>query len=139
MDIERLEKWHFEMTEDACDRLLKLTLLGKKKATSSSLPAYRIEGEPIPEKGLMSVVTDWKGHPRCVIRTTDVRVIPFKDIPFDLAKLEGEDETLESWKQTHEKFFREEGKLIGYPFSEEMEVVFEIFELVEIIADPVSP
>lgn len=133
MNIDNLEKWHFELTEGACNYLLDLVLKGKKKATASSKIGYQIEGDEIPKEGDMSVITDWEGTPRCVIRTTRVRIIPYKDITFDIAKLEGEDDNLESWRRNHESFFREEGKELGYQFSEDMEVIFEEFELVEII------
>lgn len=133
MNIDNLEKWHFELTEGACNYLLDLVLKGKKKATASSKIGYQIEGDEIPKEGDMSVITDWEGTPRCVIRTTRVRIIPYKDISFDIAKLEGEDDNLESWRRNHESFFREEGKELGYQFSEDMEIIFEEFELVEII------
>lgn len=133
MNIDNLEKWHFELTEGACNYLLDLVLKGKKKATASSKIGYQIEGDEIPKEGDMSVITDWEGTPRCVIRTTRVRIIPYKDITFDIAKLEGEDDNLESWRRNHESFFREEGKELGYQFSEDMEVIFEEFEVVEII------
>ena len=132
-NMDDLEKWHFELTEKACNDLLDLVLNGKKKATSGSLLGYQIEGEEIPKEGGMSVITDWDGNPRCVIRTTGVRVIPFKNVTFDTAKLEGEDETLESWREKHRAFFREEGKQMRYCFSEDMDIVFEEFEIVEII------
>lgn len=131
MNIENLEKWHFELTEGACNNLLDLVLKGQKKATASSVLGYQIEGEEIPKEGNLSVITDWDGNPRCVIKTTRVRIIPYKDITFDIAKLEGEDDTLESWRKNHEKFFTEEGKELGYKFSEEMEVIFEEFEVIE--------
>ena len=133
MKLDGLEKWHFELTEKACNELLDRVLQGKKRATSSSLASFRAEGTAVPKEGELSVITDWDGHPRCVIRTTKVRVIPYKDIPFGLARLEGEDDTLASWRKSHEAFFREEGKLLGYTFSEDMEVVFEEFEVVETI------
>ena len=131
MNIENLEKWHFELTEGACNYLLDLVLKGQKKATASSVLGYQIEGEEIPKEGNLSVITDWDGNPRCVIKTTRVRIIPYKDITFDIAKLEGEDDTLESWRKNHEKFFTEEGKDLGYKFSEEMKVIFEEFEVIE--------
>lgn len=131
MNIENLEKWHFELTEGACNYLLDLVLKGQKKATASSVLGYQIEGEEIPKEGNLSVIIDWDGNPRCVIKTTRVRIIPYKDITFDIAKLEDEDDTLESWRKNHEKFFTEEGKDLGYKFSEEMEVIFEEFEVIE--------
>lgn len=131
MNIENLEKWHFELTEGACNYLLDLVLKGQKRATASSVLGYQIEGEEIPQEGKLSVITDWEGNPRCVVRTTRVRIIPYKDITFEIAKLEGEDDSLESWRKNHREFFIEEGKELGYQFSEDMEVIFEEFEVVE--------
>lgn len=136
MDLSHLDHWHFECTEDVCDRLLGLVLEGKKKATSSSAEAYRNEGEPLPRPGDMSVITDWAGRPRCVIRTKDVILLPFRDMTFELAALEGEDDSLNSWRENHRTFFLKDGEESGYVFSEDMEVVFEIFEVVERLPFP---
>lgn len=133
MNIDKLEKWHFELTEGAANYLLGLVLEGKKRATASSLWGYELEGEPLPKVGEMSIITYWDGTPGCVIRTTNVRIIPYHDMTFDIAKLEGEDDTLESWQKNHEAFFIEEGKELGYTFSEDMPVIFEEFEVVEVL------
>ncbi|WP_423215750.1 ASCH domain-containing protein [Streptococcus equinus] len=133
MNIENLEKWHFELTEDACNSLLELVLKGQKRATSSSLAAFELGDESMPKEGELSVITDWDGNPRCVVRTKKLHILPYGEITYDLAKLEGEDETLESWKKGHERFFTREGEMLGYHFSEQMPVVFEEFEIVEIL------
>ena len=133
MNIDKLEKWHFELTEGAANYLLGLVLEGKKRATASSLWGYELEGEPLPKVGEMSIITYWDGTPGCVIRTTNVRIIPYRDMTFDIAKLEGEDDTLESWQKNHEAFFIEEGKELGYTFSEDMPVIFEEFVVVEVL------
>ena len=99
-------------------------LEGRKKATSSSLWGYELEGDKIPRKGELSIVTDWNGEPECVIETTDVTVIPFKDLTFDICSREGEDDNLQSWQEGHREFFTEEGKELGYEFSEDMPVIF---------------
>lgn len=132
-DISNLEKWHFEITEGAANYLLGLVLEGKKRATASSLWAYEIEGEEIPKAGQKSVITYWDGTPGCVIQTTNVRILPYRDITFEIAVLEGEDDTLESWQKNHIEFFTEEGKEIGYEFNEDMPVIFEEFEVLEIL------
>ncbi len=133
MNIENLEKWHFELTEDACNSLLDLVLKGQKRATSSSLAAFELGGETMPKEGELSVITDWDGNPRCVVRTKKLHVLPYEEITYDLAKLEGEDETLDSWKRSHERFFTREGEMLGYHFSPQMSVVFEEFEVVEVL------
>ncbi|WP_234117588.1 ASCH domain-containing protein [Clostridium hydrogenum] len=125
-----LEAFHFELTEKLANELLHLVLDGQKKATASSLCMYEIENESIPEVGDLSIVTDWEGVPRCIIETTNITIIPFSDITYDICKREGEDDTLESWIQGHTNFFREEGKQLGYEFSDDMPVVFEDFEVV---------
>lgn len=129
-DVTYLESFHFELTEKWANELLRLVLDGVKKATSSSVHAYELQGDRMPEVGDYSIVTDWDGNPRCVIKTTNIRILPFKDITYDICKLEGEDDCLESWQKGHEHFFTEEGKELGYTFTEDMPVIFEEFEVV---------
>ena len=129
-DTAYFEAFHFELNERLANELLELVLSGQKRATSGSLLGYEIENEPKPQIGDYSVVTDWDGNPRCVIETTDVLVIPFKEITYEICKREGEDENLESWKRGHERFFTADGKEIGYEFSPEMPVIFEDFKVV---------
>lgn len=49
---------------------------------------------------------------------------------YDICKREGEDDSLESWRAGHIKYFTQEGKQVGYDFREDMPVVFEDFEVV---------
>lgn len=128
--IQYFECFHFCLTEEWANKLLALVLSGQKKATSSSLPAYEREGSRVPQVGDYSIVTDWDGVPHCVIETTAVTILPFKDITFDICKREGEDDTLESWQNGHRHFFSEEAKELGYVFSESMPVIFEDFKVV---------
>jgi len=125
-----LEVFHFELTRDLANELLRLVLIGQKKATASSLWSYDLEGERVPIVGDLSIVTDWEGIPKCVIKTTAVNILPFSDMTYDICKREGEDDSLESWQAGHTRFFTEEGKEIGYDFSPDMPVVFEDFEVV---------
>ena len=125
-----LDIFHFELTEKWANELLRLVLIGQKKATASSLWGYEIKGERAPKVGDLSIVTDWEGVPRCVIETIAVTIIPFLDITYDICKREGEDDTLESWRAGHINFFTEEGKKLGYEFRNDMPVVFEDFEVV---------
>ena len=133
MDIQSLEHWSFGMTEKEANYLLSLVLEGKKTATASSYLGYQVEGEEIPKAGEMSVITYWDETPACVIKTTSVRIIPYNEITFDIAKLEGEDDCLESWQNHHSKFFTEEGKEVGYTFTEDMPVVFEEFDVIKVL------
>ncbi|RJX25846.1 MAG: ASCH domain-containing protein [Acholeplasma sp.] len=125
-----IEIYHFELTEYWANELLRLVLIGKKKATASSLDSFRLRNEPIPKIGDYNIVTDFSGNPKCVVKTTHVMIKPFKDLTFDIVKREGEDDSLESWQIGHAKFFKTEGLELGYTFTENMLVVFEDFEVV---------
>lgn len=122
--------FYFDLTEKNANELLALVLEGKKKATASSLYAFEAEGRELPGPGTLSIVTDFAGNPRCVMETTAVTVLAFKDMTFALCSLEGEDDCLFSWQRSHTRFFTEEGKQLGYLFTEEMPVVFEEFAVV---------
>ena len=129
-NTQYIECFHFELTEKLADKLLDLVLSGQKRATASSFHAFEIEEDRLPQVGDYSIITDWAGTPRCVIETTAVTILPFKEITYEICKREGEDDTLESWRDGHIRFFIEDGKELGYTFSEDMPVVFEDFKVV---------
>ncbi len=122
--------FYFGFNEALAGELLQLVLEGKKRATCSSVRAFELEGDPLPKPGDMSVITNYAGEPRCIIQTTRVTVMPFREVTFDLAVREGEDENLESWRQGHIRAFTHDAKTLGFEFSEDMPVVFEDFTVV---------
>lgn len=130
LNLLYIEAFHFELTETLANNLLALVLRGKKQATASSLLAYTKQNSRIPTVGDYYIVTDWNGLPHCVIQTTAVTILPFEAITYDICKREGEDDNLESWQSGHRMFFINEGKVLGYQFSEDMPVVFEDFKVV---------
>ena len=123
-----LEAFHFDNHKDIADSLLALVLEGKKKATASSIHNYK--DSPMPKVGDFSIITDFDGDPKCVIKTVAVTIIPYGDITEEIALREVEDENLESWRKGHDRFFKEDGAALGYSFDYNMPVVFEDFEVV---------
>lgn len=117
-------------TEEIANELLSLVLAGVKTATTSCLLGYQAADERIPEVGDLSIVTDWDGNPACVIETTNVTILPFNEMTFDICKGEGEDDCLQSWQTTHFEIFTNEGKELGYTFAWDSSVVFEDFNVV---------
>ena len=116
---------------DDADVLAQLVMSGKKTATSSAYPIYELEGEEIPKTGEYSVILNSKNEAVCIIRTTEVYVIPFNQVSEKHAYLEGEgDRSLDYWINVHRNFFTEELKGTGLEFTEEMMVVCEEFEVV---------
>ena len=115
---------------DAPDELARLTLAGLKQATSSSHMLYEMDGEPLPQTGDYSVVLDSKDVAVCVIRTKAVHILPYREVDERHAFLEGEgDRSLRSWREVHERFFRNELAEYGIEFTEDIAVVCEEFEV----------
>jgi len=123
------ESFYFA-NEEWADILLGLVLEGTKTATCGCKPSYEAEGEELPSVGGYSIVTDFSGVPHCVIRVTSVTILPFKEVTWDMAKLEGEDEVLQTWQDGHRHFFELEGDEYGFTFTDDTPVVFEEFEVV---------
>lgn len=116
---------------DEADELAWLTMKGIKTATASAYPLYELEQEPLPEAGEYSVITFTDDTAACVIKTTGVYVVPFKDVSAEQAWREGEgDRTLAYWRMVHEAFFSQELKSLGLEFTEDMPVVCEEFQVV---------
>ena len=128
---KRYLAWYFCDNEADAAELADLVLQGVKRATAGLKQSYEHDGEPLPAPGDLSVITDYHGRACGIIRTTAVRVLPFRDVPAEFAAREGEgDGSLEYWRRGHWKFFSRELAAMGRTPDEEMEVVCEDFELV---------
>lgn len=106
---------------------LTLVLSGRKTAVFSSYTTYGIDNEPLPVSGELYVVVDRNGDARCVIEVTGVSVIPFKDVTWEMAQQEGEDENLEVWRDKQKEYLREEGDIVGFQFTPEIQLVYMTF------------
>jgi uncharacterized protein YhfF len=123
--------WQFGYGAEMADELLALVLEGRKTATAGALWAYEAEGEPVPQVGDFSIVLDGAGVGRCVLRTTDVRVIAFDEVDEAHARDEGEgDLSLEYWREGHWGFYSRELESFGRVPAHDMPIVCEHFELV---------
>ncbi|MFW5468587.1 ASCH domain-containing protein [Knoellia sp. CPCC 206435] len=121
--------WSFGDGADQADGLLDLVLAGTKTATASALWDYEAEDEPLPEPGALSIILDGSGHPRALIETTDVEVVPFDEVEEEHARLEGEgDLSLAHWREVHERFFTATASH-GHGFVADMPVVCERFRV----------
>lgn len=123
------EAWGFGATADHADSLLSLVIDGTKTGTASSGWDYEHDGSPLPQQGEFSIILDGAGTPRAVIETVDVRTVPFHEVAQEHAFAEGEDDrTLRSWREIHERFWREHSEN-PRGFAPDMPVVCERFEL----------
>lgn len=122
---------HFCDNKKDANTCLKLVLKGVKRATSHSLLGLQYRKEPLPKIGDFTIITDWDGNARCIVRTVAVELKPFFSIRESYAKLEGEgDKSLAYWKKTHWDYYTRELEPFGRVPRESMIVVCEIFEKV---------
>ncbi len=104
---------------------------GIKRATTSLKYWYEKGEEPYPFVGEFNVITNWDGIAQCVTRTIKITVLPFKNVTEEMAFTEGEgNRTLQNWSKGHFNFFQNDLKNEKLNFSEDMEVVFEEFEMI---------
>lgn len=123
--------WHFCDNEPDANELADLVLAGTKRATAGLLWSYEDEGEPLPRVGDLSIVTDWEGRARCVIRTTAVEIVPFEAVTPEFAVIEGEgDGSLDYWRTAHEAAFTRELADFGRALEPSSPVVCVCFEVV---------
>ena len=109
---------------------LALVLSGKKTAMFSAFEAYAINREPLPLAGEVYIVEDAEGNPRCIVEVTSVQVLPFCDVTWEMARQEGEDESLEVWRDRQRDYLSEEGDISGFTFTESTRLVFEVFQVI---------
>jgi len=104
--------------------------MAPKRATACSAAIAEAE----PDLGALpygySVVTEFDGTPRAVIRTTSIARSRLCDVDAQFAWDEGEgDRTLADWLAEHTRFFSRECANMGVPFDPAMPVQLERFEL----------
>ena len=112
-----------------CDEILPLVRSEKKTATCGALRDFGDNGEPMPVVGRRDVALNWDGTPALVIETTAVSVQRFCDVDEAFALAEGENDSLDGWREDHQRYFERNGG-----FSPTMELVCERFRLVKIIS-----
>lgn len=110
--------------------LITLVLSDKKTAFFTSWSTYAIDQEPLPVSGELYIVVDKTNTPRCVIEIQSVNVIPFNEVTWEMAQLEGEDENLGAWRERQQEYLEDEGSVLGFEFTPDIKLVFQTFKVV---------
>ncbi|HEX8176536.1 MAG TPA: ASCH domain-containing protein [Pyrinomonadaceae bacterium] len=122
--------WHFGDNRSLADQLCELVLQGKKKATACLVWEAEFDPNNAPVLNGYSIITDFDGNPKCIIKTTEVRIMPFNEVDEEFAADEGEgDLSLGFWRQVHWDYFTRKCKELGKEASLTMEVMCERFEV----------
>ncbi|CQR25313.1 cytoplasmic protein [Streptococcus varani] len=125
---DEIDAWAFGAEPDI---LADLVIKGIKTATASAYDLYEVDKETLPQVGEYDVLLNSQDEAVCILRTTKVAVVPFKDVSAEHAYKEGEgDRSLEYWRQVHEAFFRPYLEECQIPFTQDTRIVLEEFEVV---------
>ena len=123
--------WHFGNTAEMAAELASLVIAGKKTATASLMRMNELRPQDAPQPDGYSVVTDFKGQPLCVVRTTEIQHVPFEKVGPQFAADEGEgDLSLGYWRRVHRDYFLKEAAANGFDFNERSLICCERFKLV---------
>ena len=96
------DAFSFGTSKESAKLIAALVLDGTKTATGSLLWVYEAEGKPIPKPGDYSIVTIGEGEPVCIIRDTEITVVPYDEVDEAFARDGGEeDRTLASWRKIY--------------------------------------
>ena len=126
-DVVPPPSWSYGEGPEAVE-LLGRVLDGTKTGTATVLAQLLAADLEVPRVGDLSIVTDAAGEPQAVLRTTEVEVVPFDQVPAEHAAAEGgADSSLTAWRTEHEVAFR---AAMGEQFSASSDVVLERFEII---------
>ncbi|MEJ2561062.1 MAG: ASCH domain-containing protein [Anaerolineales bacterium] len=130
-DMQPAGSFSFGFSPADASQIAELVINGTKTATGSVLWSYEYDKEALPRRGEHWIVLDGKRDPVCIIRTTDVAIIAFEEVPECYAREGGEgDRTMKTWRAIYWKYILSECSRIGREPSKKAPLVMERFEVV---------
>lgn len=121
------------------DHVTQLAIDRVKRATAHLAMDFELNNVPRRIAGDYWVILWENFTPACLLEIVNVEVRPFKNVDLTFAAREGEgDGSLEYWRQCHEEYFKLQLSDWGKPWSDDLPVVLESFELVAVNEDAKS-
>ena len=118
-------------TPETMEAITRLILAGDKTGTFTSPWMFEGDRSITPVVGGYSVLTDSRGAPAAVLKTTMLMTLPFNQITENETAVDGPPvRPLEVWRPIHVDFFTGELAARGKSFVEDMPVTVEAFEVV---------
>ncbi len=115
----------------ARDAITELILQQRKTGTFTSPWIYQDDPSLTPVVGGYWVLTDSTQTPRAVMRTSDLKTLPFNEITEQETAVDGPAlRRLEAWRSVHVAYFSRELKPRDKAFEETMPITMETFEVV---------
>lgn len=130
-DDHPMRSRRFGDTAELTRALNTLILSGEKTITAGTPWMFAREPLRRPFEGGYSVLLDPEGTPLAVLRTTEVRVLPFDQVTEAYSQYEGKPvRPIEAWRRVHREFFERVLPSVGRAWSPDMPVALERFEVV---------
>lgn len=124
------DHFHFGDSADLANSLADEVSHGAKRATAGLVAEMDADGEQRTKAGDYWIVVDGAGEPRLVIQSREVRIASFRTVDEAFAWDEGEgDRSLIWWRDAHLEYFRRSCRRIGIAWSEDLDVLFERFDV----------
>ena len=105
-------------------------LAGKKRAAFFPYSSYVVDDGLIPVSGEHYIILGAGRQPVCVIQTTRVQVVPFDQVTMEMVSAEGEDSSVEEWRQKTREILEDECLAAGISFAPDIKLVYMEFEVV---------
>lgn len=120
------EVFSFGDTPELIAELTALVRSGAKRATCSAVADIEAGRQEPPRVGRRDIALGPDGTPALVIETMELRETTWQTMPEDMALAEGENETLQGWRDGHKWYYERHGI-----FAPDMKLIWERFEVVE--------
>lgn len=131
VEQQRFEVASFGDSVAMANELAELIMGGRKRATAGLRQASIDDRQALAKPGDHFVVVDGQGTPRCICRTSEVRVGPLISVDDEFAFDEGEgDRSRDYWLTAHRAYFSRAAAEGSFVMNDRIEVVFERFVVV---------
>jgi uncharacterized protein YhfF len=111
------------------DSLIDSIMNKNKKVFTSCIYAFDSFFKSMPVENSYTIVT-FKRNPKCILKTTKVETIKFKDISSQNIEIDLKGADIDSWKKSHIGIFEKECREAFRVFNPNVPIVIETFELV---------
>ncbi len=117
-------------TPESTRNLNALILAGEKTITATSPWLYESGPALRPVVGGYSVLLDADGGVAAVLRTTQVKELPFDQVGAENSRNEGKPvRPVSAWRKVHQRYFARELQPLGREWRATMPVTLERFEV----------
>ncbi|MEZ5514216.1 MAG: ASCH domain-containing protein [Steroidobacteraceae bacterium] len=129
--LDGIRTRRFGETAAMTTQLNALILSGEKTITATSPWLYEQDASLKPIAGSYTIVLDADGVAQAVIRSTEVKTVPFSAVTANDSRYEGTAvRPIDEWRKVHTSYFNRVLSPLGKSWAADMPVTLERFEVV---------